>query len=75
MDELANKIHALQAATAGEMRGLTQDLASLRLEHDRAISKLGGITEVVAQAAAASIQRTEARLATELDAKREELAK
>jgi hypothetical protein len=47
----------------------------MRLEHDQAISKLGGITDTVAQAAAASIQRTEARLATQLDAKREELAK
>jgi len=35
MDELATKIHSLQAATAGEIRGLTQDLASMRLEHDR----------------------------------------
>jgi len=75
VQELATKIHEVQATTAGDLRALTQDLASMRSEYDEAISKLGRITEVVAQAAAASIQRTEARLATELDSKREELAK
>jgi len=52
-----------------------KDLASMRSDYDGSLAKLGSITEVVAQAAAASIQRTEARLATELDSKREELAK
>jgi len=66
--ELANKIHVVQVATAEEILGLTQDLASMR-------SNLGGVTEAVAKAAAASIQRTEARLATELDSKCDEIAK
>jgi len=66
--ELATKIHAVQVATTGEIFGLTQDLASMR-------SNLGDITEAVAQAASASIKRTEARLAAELDSKCDELAK
>jgi len=66
--ELDSRIHAVQVATTEDLLGLTQNLALMRFN-------LGGITEVVAEAAAESIQRTQARLATEIDSKCDELAK
>lgn len=71
MDELRRAL----AATSGDVACLARDLASVREEHDAAITGIGGLTEFVARAAATSIQRTEERLAEELATKREEFEK
>jgi len=68
IQELASKIHGMQVATDGQILCLSQDFAFMR-------SEVSNVTEVVTQAAAASIQRTEARLATELDSKCAEFRK
>jgi len=62
--ELEDLRHGLMA-TSVDVARLARDLANVREEHDTAIASIGGLMESLAKAATSSIQRIEARFATE----------
>mmetsp|Transcript_35519 Transcript_35519/g.70228 ORF Transcript_35519/g.70228 Transcript_35519/m.70228 type:complete len:1231 (-) Transcript_35519:108-3800(-) len=57
------------AATTGDVAVLARDLASVRDEHESAITGIGGLTENVARTAAMSIQCMQERFESKLTAK------
>lgn len=61
------------AATNGHMARIAQEVATVRQEHDAAVTGIRGLTEFVARAATASIQRTEQRFAQEFTERRKQV--
>jgi len=70
--EALSELRASVMSSSQDMGKLAKELATMREEHDQAISSLGSLTELVARTAASGIQRSEERIAADLTGKRQE---